>query len=95
MINVIAKHYVKEDKVADFIENAKKLQEETLKEEGCIKYGLFQDVKDPGILTMIEEWKNNEALDKHMASEHFSNIVPILRGFDEKPTEINLYRKVL
>lgn len=95
MIKVVAKHYVKEDKVNAFLEHAKPLIEETLKEDGCIEYGLFQDEKDPRILTMIEKWEDKAALDKHMMSEHFCNIVPILRGFDEKPTEVNLYRKVI
>lgn len=95
MIKVVAKHYVKEDKVGAFIKSAKKMVEATLKEDGCIEYGLFRDEKDNRILTMIEEWEDKEALDKHMMSEHFLNIVPILRSFDEKPAEINLYRKVI
>ena len=95
MIKVVAKHYVKEDKVNEFLEHAKTLVEATLKEDGCIEYGLFQDEKDPRILTMIEEWEDKEALDKHMMTEHFYKIVPILRGFDGKPTEVNLYRKVI
>ena len=45
MIKVVAKHYVTEDKVNVFLEHAKPLVEETLKEDGCIEYGLFQDEK--------------------------------------------------
>ncbi len=95
MINVVAKHFVKEDKVAEFIEKAKKLVECTLKEEGCIKYGLFQDENNPAILTIIEEWENKDALDKHMKTEHFLSIVPVLGALDEKPKEINLYKKIV
>ena len=95
MINVVAKHYVKEDKVAEFIKKAKKLVEETLKEEGCIKYGLFQDENNPAILTMIEKWESKEALDNHMKTEHFLSIVSVLGALDEKPKEINLYKKVI
>lgn len=95
MINVVAKHFVKEDKVAEFIEKAKKLVECTLKEEGCIKYGLFQDENNPAILTIIEEWENKDALDKHMKTEHFLSIVSALGALDEKPKEINLYKKVI
>ena len=91
MVKVVAKHFVKEDKISEFLELGKKLVEATVKEDGCIKYELFQDLKDSKILTIIEEWENKDALDKHMNSEHFCEIVPILSSFMEKPAEVNLY----
>jgi len=95
MIKVVSKHYVKEDKVQEFIENARKMVEATLKEEGCVSYGLFQDEKDPKILTFIEEWEDIEALEKHKTTEHFASIVPILKSLDEKPGDLNVYKKLI
>jgi quinol monooxygenase YgiN len=95
MIKVVAKHYVKSDKLKEYLEQARPLVEATVQENGCIKYELFEDVQDPTILTMIEEWVDKDALNKHMASEHFLRIVPILGKLIEKPTEINLYKKAL
>lgn len=95
MIKVIAKHFVKEDKINAYLENAKKLVEASNKENGCREYGLYVDSKDPKILTTIEEWDDKAALDKHMSTEHFLTIVPILETFIEKQTEVNLYTKVL
>jgi len=95
MIKAVAKHFVKEDKIDEFIELAKKLVEATVKEEGNIKYELFQDLKDTKIITMIEEWENKDVLNKHMNSESFLEIVPILSSFMEKPAEMNLYKKVI
>lgn len=95
MLKVVSKHYVKEDKVEAFIELAKKMVEATVKEEGCIKYELFQDSEDPKVLTFIEEWEDRAALEKHKAAEHFVTIVPVLRSFDEKPGDLNRYNKVL
>jgi len=94
MVKVLAKHFVKADKIDEFIELAKKLVEATITEAGCVKYQLFQDLKDPKILTIIEEWENKAALDKHMDSEHFLEIVPILSSFMEKPAEINSYKEI-
>lgn len=93
MITIVAKHFVKEDKISDFLENAKKLVEITRKEQGCIKYQLYQDITDAKILTMIEEWEDKDALDRHSVSEHFTKIVPILVGLVEKQTEMNIYKK--
>jgi len=96
MIKVIAKNFIKEDKVEEFIEKAKRLiQETTEKDAGCIHYELFQDLKNPQILTIMEEWESNEALGKHMASKHFLTIVPQMADFSEKPGETNLYQKLV
>jgi len=95
MIKIVAKHYVKQDKVDNFITLAKELVAKTQKgDAGCIHYDLFQDLKNPQILTIIEEWENQDALDKHTAAKHFKEIAPQLGDFTEKPGEINLYQIV-
>jgi len=95
MIKVVAKNFIKKDKIEEVLEHIKELVAITVKEEGCIKYEIYQDENDKSILTMIEEWESKEALNKHMASEHFKRIVPIIGGFAEKAGEINLYKKVI
>jgi len=96
MIKIVAKNYVKPDKIDNFISLVTELVLETnKKDEGCIHYELFQDLKDPHILTIIEEWETKEALDKHMAAKHFLEIVPMLSDFTEKPGEMNLYQKLV
>ena len=94
MVKVVAKNYVEEDKIEEYLKLCKELVEETRKEEGCIKYELYQDEKDPTILTMIEEWQSMEVLDKHMISEHLTRIVPMLGKFRTKNSDINKYNKL-
>ncbi len=45
-------------------------------------------------MTILEEWESQDALDKHMAAEHFKELAPQLGSFTEKRAEINFYRKV-
>lgn len=71
----------------------KDLIEETLKEEGCIEYGVYQELGNPEILTMLEEWKDESHLDEHLKSRHFMEIFPLLSKCLEKETEINVYKK--
>ncbi len=93
MVKVVAKHFVKADKIDEYISLAGKLVKETNeKDAGCIKYELFQDNADPKILTIIEEWESQELLDRHMEAKHFKELVPLLGELCEKPGEINLYR---
>jgi quinol monooxygenase YgiN len=92
-IRVVAKNYVKPEKIQEFIVLCKKLVEESVKGEGCIDYGLYQELDNPGILTILEEWRDKSNLDKHLKSKHFREIFPLLLEYLEKETEINIYKK--
>lgn len=94
MIKVVAKKLVNEGKLEDVISLYEQLVQATRKEEGCIKYELYQDDKESRILAVIEEWESREALDKHMKAEHFTRIVPMIGELIEK-AEINIYNKLI
>lgn len=95
MVKVVARNYIQEHKIEEVMELYKELVELTRKEEGCIKYELYQDEKDKKIVTMIEEWENREALEAHLKSEHFTRIVPMLGKFRLKETDMNVYNKLI
>jgi quinol monooxygenase YgiN len=95
MIKIVAKNFVKKDKVEEVLKITKELVEETIKENGCISYEMYQDVNDNSILTMIETWEDREALIAHSKSEHFQRAIPIMSVLMEKPAEMNIYTKVL
>ena len=94
-IRVVAKNQVKPDKIQEFMDLCKNLVEESLKEEGCIEYGVYQELENSEILTMLEEWKDESSLDEHLKSNHFSEIFPLLSECLEKETEIDVYKKKL
>lgn len=94
MVKVVAKGYFYEDKTEEAIKLYKELVNETRKENGCISYCLFRDKNDPSILTMIEEWETQEALNLHMKTTHFTTLVPIIGGLRKK-SELNIYELVL
>ena len=94
MIKVVARSSAKGDKLDRILELSKEMVEKTVKEEGCIRYELFQDMKDPNVMIFIEEWESEEALKRHMASEHFTNIIPQLNELREKASEVNICKKL-
>ena len=94
-IRVVAKNYVKPEKVQEFFGLCKSLVELSLKDEGCIDYGLYQELENSGTLTFLEEWKDEKSLDQHLNSNNFKEIFPLLSEYLEKETEINVYRKTL
>jgi quinol monooxygenase YgiN len=94
MVKVVAKKLIMDESVPKVIKLYEELVTETRKEEGCIKYELFQDVNKNSILAVIEEWEDIEALEKHKNSEHFKRIVPKILEFTIK-NEIDVYHKVI
>jgi quinol monooxygenase YgiN len=41
-------------------------------EDGCVEYGYAEDVFEPGLIHVKELWIDQEALDRHFASEHIA-----------------------
>ena len=92
MIKIIAKNVIKEGMTEDFKKTARPLIEASQNEEGCISYDLYEDIGDQNVLTFIEEWKDEAAIDTHNNSKHFKEIVPLLGAFRES-SEVRLYKK--
>ncbi|MGQ7867899.1 putative quinol monooxygenase [Sunxiuqinia sp. sy24] len=93
-IKVVARFAVKDTQFDPFLNLAKELVQGTLKEEGCINYELVQDRQSPEVLMMVEEWESKSLLDKHMASEHFTRIVPQLVGLAAAEPVIHVCKKL-
>ncbi len=93
MIKVVAKNKINVEKLETVLSLYEELVNATRMEEGCIKYELYQDVEDPSVLTMIEEWEDKASLDQHMKTEHFMRIVPMVGKFVEE-SSLNIYHKV-
>lgn len=95
MITIVAKITIKKDCINEFIELANKLVEESRKEIGCEEYQLYQDINNPQVLTFIEKWADEKAIEIHNQSEHFTTMVPKFSALEEVPTEINLYKAIV
>ncbi len=95
MIRVVARNVVQQDNHETYLAVAKYLVMETRKEEGCISYELHQDLKDPNVFTMLEEWTSMDHLEAHFEAPHFKALVPKLGELKEGETDLNIYSQVL
>lgn len=94
MIKVVCKIKLKpEVSVEEYLAIAKEVITETRKEKGCITYTMNQDMNDPSIISMLEEWEDEESLNHHNHTKHVIEIVPELKKLRES-TELNLYREL-
>ncbi len=51
------------------------LRTQSLAEPGCLGYEAFQSVHDPTTLTLIESYRDQDALEAHRDSAHYQRIV--------------------
>lgn len=94
MIKIVAKSVIKDDEREKYIQLSRELIEKSRQEEGCISYGLYQDINNSSIFTFIEEWQDQKAIDLYNNSEHFKRIVSILDELKIEKGEVNLYKEV-
>lgn len=69
-------------------------------EEGCIDYAYSVDLLDPGLMRIIERWKDREALAYHFSTPHMAEFRALLaevrpdditvRMFDAEPEALPL-----
>ena len=95
MIHILASFEVKNDKLSDFIKLCNELIKESRAEEGCVSYHLQQNTEKENHLVFVEEWKSNEAIEKHNASEHFTRIVPLLVEMCENAPVIQTFSRLV
>lgn len=60
-----------------YIELCMQHVEASLQDEGNIAFDLMESATDSTKLLIFETWESQEALDKHSASDHFKEIVPL------------------
>ena len=89
MVKMVVINNIKAECVNDYLAVSKELVEKTNSlDSGCIKYELCKDVNDPLRFVTLEEWESQSSLEGHMKAEHCEQLIPKLRGFAAKPTEM-------
>jgi quinol monooxygenase YgiN len=62
------------------------MQNDSRREEGCIRYGFFAAVEDENSFIAVEEWEDREALDRHFAEPHLQKFAAgLLELVSERP----------
>lgn len=56
-------------------------------EEGCIAYAFTQDLLQPGVIHIVEKWKDEAALAAHFATPHMAAFGAAIGGLDFKVIE--------
>lgn len=67
-------------------------------DDGCLHYAYLQSLTDPDEFTAVEEWRDAEALGRHLRSAHMARLDEVLaetaagkaviRVFEARPTAL-------
>lgn len=75
MIIIHAEMQVNREVEAEFLESVQELIETSRAESGNVSYKLLKDTGKDDTYLMVEQWKDQEAVEAHNASSHFQAFV--------------------
>lgn len=87
----IARQVIKTEDLEKYHEMAKVMVERSKKEDGCIGYQSIQQQDDPRVHLFVETWRDEDAMQKHIASEHFQTYVPQFPAMFEEEEVVTRY----
>ena len=93
LVSVLVEKKVKEGQLGALAEYLAEMIALTRQEDGCIAYGLHEAVDGSGAV-MIESWESQEALGRHMESEHFKKFIPGCDEYLDAPSEIRVFNSL-
>ena len=67
------------------------MQDNSRREDGCLRYGFFAAVEDPLSFVAVEEWADREALDRHFAQPHLQEVARGLLQVVSAPPEVAIH----
>ena len=78
------------DSREEALELARDLAEASREEAGVVDYRVATDAEDPNLVRVFEQYEDEDAVDAHMASDHFESFqADVAAHLDGEPT---LYR---
>lgn len=83
LLTIMAKIKAKQNAIEKVRVELLKLVEPTCKEKGCVDYILHQDLEEPSVIMLYENWESNADLDAHMNTKHFKDCFAEIDGLYE------------
>ncbi|MBX9974628.1 putative quinol monooxygenase [Cytobacillus firmus] len=91
MIIIHAGFQIQIDKENDFLTEIRPLIEASRAEEGNISYDLVKDTEKACSYTMMELWKDMDAVKFHNQTEHFTSFTGKAPQYFSAPPQVKVY----
>ena len=69
----------------DLLETLRGMLEPARVERGCLSYRLYEDVEDRNIFFLLEEWKTQNDLERHISTDNFHRLMALMDLLSEQP----------
>lgn len=74
-IAILAQFTAKEGKGEALLAEIHKVMGLTLAESGCTRFVIYQNIDNPGFLSVVEKFASQEAFDFHLAQPYVKNLL--------------------
>jgi quinol monooxygenase YgiN len=81
MLLIIGRFQVKRERLAEFQALARELVAEERRVPGCVGFELLQDVGQDDAIVMLEQWRDQAALDAHLSTDAYARNEARLSAF--------------
>jgi quinol monooxygenase YgiN len=78
------------EKQKEVLQTLVALAEPAGKENGCLSYGIFSDIKNGNVFNLISEWKTRGHLDNHVRSGRFTVLLGT-KSLLSEPMKIQIF----
>lgn len=86
-----ASFFIKENQRENFLSDAAELISETRKEEGCLSYTLYESLEERNTFIMVENWKDQLAIESHNQSPLLQKFVCKLADYSTKAPDLKIF----
>ncbi len=52
---------------------------------GCLACRAYQDIEEPDVLALMQEWASSDALERYLRTEDFRRLVAVMELASERP----------
>ena len=73
MLLIIGRFQVRPEQRTAFLDYAREIVKEERQVEGCVGFEILQDVIQPDHFVMLEQWRDQAALDQHLQREAYTH----------------------
>ena len=91
MLLVIGRVRCDPEKREELVALLERMQNDSRREEGCLRYWFFAAVEDPQSFVAVEEWADREVLDRHFAQPHLQEFARRLGELVSERPEVAIH----
>jgi len=91
-VKVVVKITARSDTIEKIRAIVLELATQSRKEQGCLSYDVLQNLAEPEVFVLYEEWASAGHLDAHNRTPHFSAAVSQAQSLLGKPLEVGRYK---